>query len=76
MSARLCAPCGADRATPTASTWMENPTEKDVLLLRHQMSRCDDNNVSLMRVQPHHRLSETAIEQLNPKQQQRLQLSR
>ncbi len=76
MSARLCAPCGSDRVTSMASTWNENPTEKDVLLLIHQMSRCDDKNVSLMQVQPHHRLSETAIEQLNPKQQQRHQRRR
>ncbi len=59
-----------------ASSRMANPTDKDVLLLRHQMSRCDDKNVSLMQVQVHHRVGETAIEQLRPKQLQRLQLSR
>ncbi len=30
------APCGVDWATSMASSWMENPTDKDRLLLKHQ----------------------------------------
>ncbi len=29
---------GADRAISMASCWMENPTDKDGLLLKHQVS--------------------------------------
>ncbi len=34
----VVSPCGADRATSMASSWMENPTDKDRLLPKHQ--RC------------------------------------
>ncbi len=33
----VCAVFGADWATYMASSWMENPTDKDKLLLKHQM---------------------------------------
>ncbi len=33
------APCGVDRATSMASPWMENPTDKDRLLPKHQLCR-------------------------------------
>ncbi len=38
-----------------ASSWMEDPTDKDVLLLKRQLSRfrCDDFNASFMHVQRH-----------------------
>ncbi len=40
---------------------MENPTDKDRLLLKHQWLdrrfRCEDNNVTFTNVQPHHYLA-------------------
>ncbi len=54
----VVAPCGADRATSTASSWMENPIDKERLLLKHQWLDhrfcCEDNNVAFTYVQPHH----------------------
>ncbi len=39
-----------------ASSWMENPTDKDRLLLKHQWLdhrfQCEDNNVAFTNVQP------------------------
>ncbi len=32
----VVSPCGASRATSMASSWMDNPTDKDRLLLKHQ----------------------------------------
>ncbi len=41
-----------------ASSWMENPTDKDRLLLTHtngdRRFQCEDNNVALTNVQPHY----------------------
>ncbi len=40
-----------------ASSWMENPTDKDELLLKQHIKaecfRCGDNNVDFMHVQRH-----------------------
>ncbi len=46
-----------DQVKSIASSWMENPTDKDRLLLKHQMRiprfRCEDKNFDFMGVQPH-----------------------
>ncbi len=44
--------CGADRATSTASCLMENPADKDSLLLKYQLCRREDDNVIVMRALP------------------------
>ncbi len=53
----VVSPCGADRATSMASSWMENPAYKDMLLLKHHCARrfhWENNNVNFMHVQPHY----------------------
>ncbi len=46
--------CGADRATFMALTWIKNHNAKERLLLSTaRRFRREDNNVSLMRVQPY-----------------------
>ncbi len=47
-------PCGADRATSMAISWVENPTGEDRLLLKHQLCPTEDNGVDFMRVQSHY----------------------
>ncbi len=58
LSCRVFRRFGEDlwpEAKSLASSWMENPTNKDGLLLKHHVRRFryDDNNVDRVRIQPY-----------------------
>ncbi len=46
-------PCDAGRATSIASSWMDNTTDQDGILLKHQIQH-KANNVDFMYVLPHY----------------------
>ncbi len=48
-------PCGVDWATFIVSSWMANLTDKDKVLLKHQLFhrfQSEDNKIDLLSVQP------------------------